>query len=57
MGSGQYLKRIIFYIPSLLSSLEVSSVATVSFLLAVPKATTLRKENYFYQNFKLINLT
>ena len=55
MGSGQSLKVMIFYIPAVISSSEVSSVTMVSFLLTIPTAITFKKENYFNQNFKLVN--
>ena len=56
MDLGQKLKMIIFYIPSVLSSLEMSLVVTVLFLLAVTNATTFKNKNYLNEKFKLINL-
>ena len=56
MKYGLKLKVIIFYIPSVLSSLEMSLVVTVLFLLAVTNATTFKNKNYQNDTFKLINL-
>ena len=56
MDSGQKLKMITFYILSVLSSLEMSLVVTVLFLLAVTNTTTFKNKNYLNEKFKLINL-